>query len=270
MLEEQKRIYQECANLIPNWKELSKSELANLYIENENTNLANSYLSAIILKYWNLIGSSYYKQSVKVANEYDCYDFLISGILTALEKRVWKDPSNALYNDKIGPEKAMSVCIFSRKVTFYQEIKHDKRILNYSSLSLDQLEENSSDGFFIKYEDKYSSLNDYVKKLVVDYFNVKDYFACFFIDSLFNFNMLSSKEKNNYYVNISKFMKHINSINDEYFHQFAIVYGIEESKVKSAFRYIKLMPHYRIHSNLSRIMNSLKKDEYLKDFLGGD
>ena len=32
MLDEYKQIYIECANLIPNWRKLSKSELANLYI----------------------------------------------------------------------------------------------------------------------------------------------------------------------------------------------------------------------------------------------
>ena len=35
MLDEYKQIYIENANLIPNWREMSKSELANLYIENE-------------------------------------------------------------------------------------------------------------------------------------------------------------------------------------------------------------------------------------------
>lgn len=269
MLDEYKQIYIECANLIPNWQKLSKSELANLYIENEDNDLANSYFSALMCKYWNLIGSYYYKQHVKIASETDCYDWLIEGITRALNKRVWKDPNNVLFKDKIGPEKAMTICISSTRLTFYQYTQHDNRSLNYTLLSLDQLQENSSDGFFIPYEDKYETTQIYLKGLITDFFNKKDYFVCFFIDALFNANIVDKNELLDYNVNINRFFKYIREMNDEYLNRFSIEYGLDVDSVIKAFSYIENMPHYRVHSNINRVINVLKHNDTLYSLLKG-
>lgn len=268
MLDEYKHIYIECANIVPNWKDLSKTELANLYIENENTNLANSYFSALMCKYWNLIGSYYYKQRIKIASETDCYDWLIEGITKALNKRVWKDPNNVLYNDKIGAEKAMTVCISSARLTFYQYTQHDKRSLNYTLLSLDALQENSSDGFFIPYEDEYENLQSYLKGFITKYFDKKDYFVCFLVDALFNANVLVDKTGElDYNINIGKFCKYIADMDESKLEAFAKENELDKDAVKSAFVYIQNMPHYRIHSNLNRVVNLLKHDDNLHSLL---
>lgn len=269
MLDEYKQIYIENANLIPNWRNMSKSELAKLYIQHEGTDIANSYFSAIMCKYWNLIGSYYYKQDVKIANETDCYDWLIEGITYALEKRVWEDPENALYNDPKGPEKAMTVCITSTRATFYQYTKHDKRSLNYTLLSLDSLEENSSDGFFLPFFDSYETLQSYVNDKVIEAFNKKDYFVCFFLDALFNSNIIVDKSKaGDYNINISKFCNYVNEMTDKYLYRISLQYKIDYIILKSAFVYIQTMPHYRIHSNINRVMNMLRKDNSLRSLLG--
>lgn len=269
MLDEYKQIYIENANLIPNWREMSKSELANLYIENENNDLASSCFSALMCKYWNLIGSYYYKQDVKIASETDCYDWLIEGLTYALEKRVWKDESNVLYDDPKGPEKAMTVCITSTRATFYQYTKHDKRSLNYTLLSLDSLEENSSDGFFLPFFDKYETIHSYIKEQVIESFKKKDYFICFFLDALFNADIVVDKTKSmDYNININRFCNYINEMNDEYLHRFSNEYDIEFDRLKPAFVYIQNMPHYRIHSNINRVLNILKKDDTLHSLLG--
>lgn len=268
MLDEYKQIYIECANIVPNWKDLSKSELANLYIENENTDLANSYFSALMCKYWNLIGSYYYKQQVKIASENDCYDWLIEGLRYALEKRVWKDPNNVLYDDPKGPEKAMTVCITSERATFYQYTKHAKRSLNYTLLSLDALEENSSDGFFIPYEDEYETLHSYLKELINKFFDRKDYFVCFMIDALFNANVLVDKTGElDYNVNIGKFCKYVENMNIENLSVFAKENNLDLEEVIKAFSYIENMPHYRLHFNTNRVINILKHDDILHSLL---
>lgn len=268
MLDEYKQIYTECADLIPDWRNLSKSELANLYIENENNDLANSYFSALMCKYWNLIGSYYYKQHVKIASETDCYDWLIEGLTYALEKRIWKDESNVLFNDSKGPEKAMTVCISSSRATFYQYTQHDNRSLNYTLLSLDQLQENSSDGFFIPYEDKYENIQLYLKNMINNFFDKKDYFVCFFIDALFNANILV--DKNNivdYNISISKFLKYVKEMDHEYLNKFSYENNLNFDSVKKAFSYIQNMPHYRLHYNINRVINILKKDDALHNLL---
>ena len=268
MLDEYKQIYTECADLIPNWKKMSKSELANGYLDHEGESIANSYFSALMCKYWNLIGSYYYKQDVKIASETDCYDWLIEGITRALDKRVWKDPDNVLYNDKIGAEKAMTVCISSARLTFYQYTQHDKRSLNYTLLSLDALQENSSDGFFIPYEDEYETLHSYLKDLITEYFDKKDYFVCFMIDALFNANVLVDKTGNlDYNVNINRFCRYIDETDESRLLIFANENDLDKDSVIHAFSYIRNMPHYRLHYNINRVVNLLKHDETLHSLL---
>lgn len=268
MLDEYKQLYIENADLVPGWRDLSKSELANLYIENEGTPLANSYFSALMCKYWNLIGSYYHKQRVKIATETDCYDWLIEGITKALDKRVWKDPNNALYTDKIGAEKAMTVCISSTRLTFYQYTQHDKRSLNYTLLSLDALEENYSDGFFIPYEDEYENLQSYLKEIIIKYFNVKDYFVCFMVDALFNADILVDKTgKLDYNININKFCKYIENMDEKRLADFAKENDLDKQAVLNAFSYIQNMPHYRLHYNINRVSNLLKHNDILKSLL---
>ncbi|MBO7697142.1 MAG: hypothetical protein J6Y28_04630 [Acholeplasmatales bacterium] len=57
MLDDYKRSYEECANLIKDWKSISSIDLCNNYIKNLNTdsNKAQSYLSAVICRYWYII-----------------------------------------------------------------------------------------------------------------------------------------------------------------------------------------------------------------------
>lgn len=120
MLNDYKILYKNCADIIPNWQKMTKSELAIQYIEHQdNPNIAECYLSALICKYWNLVNSFYYRQGIKQATETDCYDWIIMGITKALKQKAWMKSDNILYKDPIGPEKAMMVCIMSTRANFY-------------------------------------------------------------------------------------------------------------------------------------------------------
>lgn len=268
MLDEYRQIYQENANLISDWKKLSKNDLANLYIEHENEEIANSYFSGLMLKFWNLISHYYYKQGVKSASEEDCYNWLITGITLALNKRVWKDPNNKLYNDPKGPEKAIMVCIMSDRANFYQYTKYDKRNLNYSSLSLNALEEISSDGFFMQYTDKYITLFDYIKDKIKKAFKEKDYLYAWFLDILFNFNLIvEKKEYNSYNISISKFNKCLKNIDLDYLKNFAYNYSLNFNEVKASYDNVINSPQYITHVNINNILNQLKKDDLLYSLL---
>ena len=86
MLDEYKQLYKENADLIKNWRKLSKTELCNKYVEAVNNNDANqeSYLSAVIYSFWYIIRRSYYAQQFKLASEEDVYSWYIDGVLCAL------------------------------------------------------------------------------------------------------------------------------------------------------------------------------------------
>lgn len=267
MLEDTKNSYVECADsLIQNWRNLSISELANLYVESEDSNFKNSCFSALMCKHWKMIGMFYHKQGIKSATEIDCHDWVVDGILLALQDKVWLNPDNVLYKDPKGPEKAMNVCIRSTRANYYQFIAYDKRSLNYNSLSLETLEENSSDGFYVPYQDEYSLLDEYVKKLVVDSFNKKDYFLSFFYDEVFNSVLLDDcEEKNN--ISIKKITRYISELNDDYLKDFSERYSIDFELVKKSIFYLKNMPSYKIQYNTTRAMNILKNDTVLYDLL---
>ena len=266
MLEDTKNSYIECANLIPNWRDLSISELANLYVESDDDTFKNSCFSALMCKHWKMIGMFYYKQGIKSASEIDCHDWVVDGILGALQDRVWLNPNNSLYNDPKGPEKAMNVFIRSTRANYYQFIAYDKRSLNYNSLSLDALEENSSDGYYLSYQDQYSLLNEHVKELVVDSFNKKDYFLSFFYDAVFNSVLLDDcKEKNN--LSMKKINKYIANLSEEDLKNFSDRYSLDFESVKKSIFYINNMPSYKIQYNTTRAMNTLKNDNILYDLL---
>lgn len=265
MLEEYKQSYVDCANLIPEWKQMSKNELANLYIETEGEQISNSYFSALVCKFWNLIGHYYHKQGVKVASELDCYDWVIDGITEALKDRVWKDERNKLFNDSKGPEKAIVVNIMSIRANFYQYTKYDKRKLNYTAYSLDEIEESCSDGYITPYYDKHDDLFDYMKGEIKSYFSKQDYFAGFFLDALYSYELLFDMGDE---VSIKKFNKYIDSIDDTRVENFSNTYDIRKEEVTAALWGLKMIPAYKIHSEINRVMSALKNDEHLYSILG--
>ena len=106
MLEEYKKIYEENANLISDWKNLSCLELANNYLNESNSLRKESYLSAIICNRWHLIGREYSRQCYKFADPEDIYEWLVTAIMYVLEHHVWTNPESNLYEDPEAVEKA--------------------------------------------------------------------------------------------------------------------------------------------------------------------
>lgn len=263
MLDEYKQSYIDCANLIPNWKQMSKTELANLYIEHEKDAESNSYFSALVCKFWHLIGHYYHKQGVKIATEIDCYDWVIDGITEALKDRVWKNEENKLFNDDKGPEKAIVVNIMSIRANFYQYTKYDKRKLNFSSYSLDEIEENCSDGYITPYYDKYDDLFDYIRGEIREYFSKQDFFFGVFLDAVYSCEFLFDNESV-----IKNFGKYLDSMTEERIVNFAKTYGIHKDIVKTALWSMKFIPPYKVHSEINRVMSVLRNDEHLYSILG--
>ena len=142
MLEEYRQLYLESANLIPDWKSIRRSDLAFKYLEEKEkkTGLEDSYLSALILKFWNVAESNYYRQNIRFANQETCYEWLVDSIFYVLSKHVWTDPNSNLYQDKDAPEKAINVAIVSAKQNFHIARKTAKRSVNYLADSLERLQ----------------------------------------------------------------------------------------------------------------------------------
>lgn len=235
MLDEYKALYEENASLIDNWKKLSKSDLCNLYLQYKEQNkddYAEACVSGLICKYWSMITQYYYRQTTQIADDVDCYDWLIDAIMYGLEKHVWTDPESSLYGDEKGPEKALTVCIASTRITFFQYSNRGKRKLNYNALSLDLLEEDSSDGYYLQYKDTYYFRNEKLYNMVIEYFNKKDYFTAFFIDAFIHADVFNKKFDEN------KLRNHLKTLDKRYCKMFSSVYLIDENEVEKASKYI--------------------------------
>ena len=97
MLSEYKQLYEQKANQLGKWRNLSKSDLCYLYLQCKDKDKSEMYLAAIVYKVLNRAITYYSKQYFKLLSEEDCYDVIIQSILYVLDKKVWENPSSSLY-----------------------------------------------------------------------------------------------------------------------------------------------------------------------------
>lgn len=271
MLDEYKQLYKECADLIPNWKSIDRNELCRYYVLNKDKlsdKEKEGYFSAIIYKFWNLISFTYNKQQNKIIlSVEECYELLIESIIYVLNEAVWEKETSSLFNDIKAPEKAISIRLKSISGNEkHLNLSTNKKKINYLAYSLDQLEEIYPNNSFLNSIDNYNLLDEYLDKIIREFFDKKDYFMAFFIDTLYNFNIYFSDNKNDF-IDIKKYIRHLHKISDDYLVDFSIKYGLKLDRVKNAFTYLRYMPSYRIHFNINRAINLLKHDNYLHSLL---
>lgn len=266
MISEYKESCKQTAQIIPNWKDIDKNELCRLYIKETDEYLSNGYLAAILYDFWNVTESNYYKQKYKIATEGDCIDWTVTGILYALKHHVWDDPNNSLYQDPKGPEKAINVCIYSTKVNFYQKIKHHKEKAQYEALSLEQLLEDSSDGYYTPVVDEDCTVENYFVSLIKESFNNKEYFKAFILDAVLNNDVF---ENDNGYVvyNDKKLRKILKNMDIKYCERFSNQYCISLEDVLQSIQYIINISSDKLKEKTDTIFSQLKHDNNLISYL---
>lgn len=283
-LEEIKNTFEIYANYINGWKTMNKNELVNLYIKNEEDEFSREcYYAAIILRYWGNIGK-YYKTSMNSFDIEDCYEWLISAINYALDKRKWLEEGNKLFNDPQGPDKVINRCIFSERQIHYQASNTDKRRVNFTTASIDKQKEKFRDhykcealdeqeGKLIKSESDIISeiscsdiVKDYIKKdnmieaLVVDAICYQDVFNKVKIDKNSFKNEFSER----------KLVKHLNEIDDSFMNYFVNKYCInksDENILLSAISNIKTQNNIKMYKTIRKSLNELKLGSIIKERL---
>lgn len=269
MLDEYKNIYRKQASFIDGWEDISRSELCRKYIENvDNKDLAESYLSAIIYKFWNVAEHNYFTQSAqKIATPQDCYDWNIEGILYALKKHVWDNPDNELYNDPNGPEKALNVTIYSQKLNFYNSLKTYKRQINSSLYSLEKLQEDASDSYYLPYNEDYNFTDSYMYKKVKEYFDKKLYLEAFVIDAILNHDMFVLTEDRCEVFNRFKLTKHLHHLDDNFCKYFSKFYKIPIAKVKKATTYIVDVSTDSLNLKINNLFKNILRDKEFYSYI---
>lgn len=94
------RDFKAVASRIKDQESLTITELADRYCEatdQNKSNLANEYFSALVVRFWGKIQKAYTKNkaALRVSKE-DCYDWVISSIMMACDKsaRIWQKNAN--------------------------------------------------------------------------------------------------------------------------------------------------------------------------------
>ena len=266
MLDNYKKVYEKEADKIPNWKKINKNDLINLYIENEsNPELANSYISAIICRYWNKLNNYYFKSKNSV-NVEDCYDWLIRAILYGINYRPWKDPNNKLYNDPNGPDKVINRCIISTRQGYFQDSNSHKRKLNYGNLSLEDLNEQYEGeipNLGTKKLETNPSIID-INKAIKEYINKDDFISAFLLYGLFNYDLIIAKDNILTYSQKSTFT-YFRNLDDKYSTYFSKSFNVEKDLIDSYIKNINEIPDKELSNIIRRSFKLLKYNMYLNE-----
>ena len=128
-----------------------------------NTRDKDYYLAQLILYCWPVLEKLFYKQTVKIMSEEECYDIFIDAFFYVIQHQVWKDENSSLYQDKDALLKAMYTTVESRRRNFFIAQNRQKRQVNQFPLSLDGLSDEFQEGYFSPVSDSYNL--DNVSKL---------------------------------------------------------------------------------------------------------
>ena len=271
LLDEYRKLYEEYADsVIPNWRKCDKNDLCRYYSDNVHLMTdteKNGYFSAIVCKFWNLIQFSYKKQeSIQAITYEDCYDCLIVSIIYVLSKHVWDNSNSSLYNDLKAPEKAVSIRMKSISGNEkYLNLFTDKKKINFLAYSLDQLEDESSDGYYLKINSEDSSIdffNDFLLEFMSDLLKKNDHFLAVILDIICNEDCFDSKSNS---LNIKSIKAKISSLDDEYARYFSTTYLEDVSKVSLYISMLKELTISDIQEIVNRLFKRIKNSNYFEE-----
>ena len=264
MLDDLKKLCENTANIVPNWRSLSKNDLCNLYLDYEEKNpmLASAYFSAILYNYWSVI-PIYYASTAACASPEDIYDLLVDAIVYALKHKKWKDPKSKLYGDPNGPDKVIHIAMKSLRLNYLTYSNRHKRAadINVNKNSLNSLEEDYGDIIYSNndfYESPhYSEINDFI----VEAFNKKDYFTAFLIDGIINGDTfkVEKDDQGTYTTFVSKkLVKHLKHIDDNYCMYFAHNFHLNFDQVKEGYSHISELSSTKMYTKIDRTLLNLR------------
>lgn len=274
MLDDYKELCRLAANSAPGWEDLSKNDLCRAYVANKgNEYLQNAYLSAILYRYWSLIGKYYY-QSVNCATPEECYGWLVDSVSCCVNLAAWENPSSSIYNDPNGPDKVINRCMKCARLTYYQFINRKKRRDDFGMLSVDELKELYGNGAPepADPEQEFDMGSLLIHDYVVDEFRRKNYFVSFLIYLIISgnvFDIIVTDGQKDTEFNLRKICKLMNTINEDQLWAFSAEYNIPLESVTKAHEYIKMVPQANMRKKVLQALEDLKHSALVESLLGG-
>lgn len=256
MLNDYKQNYIRSASKIPNWKSLSQIELADKY--KEGGPLAESYLSAQIVKFWNIIDRTLYKDR-GLYDESEAYDWYISAILYAMKHRPWENPESTIYQDPKAIEKILNMHVKCLRANWFQASNRYKRQINHDAGSLEAIKEDYFEGYQTPPEELVTEIDisSHIK-LVQDCYKNGQYLLALIIDILINDVLILMKNPDDQYL-VKTVKKCIQSLPEDYITTFSSTYEIPEKDVKDKFNNILKMSDAKLKSSIETYIYKLRQ-----------
>ena len=253
MLEEYRKIYQNSAENIPNYKKLTQMELVEGYLKGGID--AESYLSALILRYWNIPSKLVYKDK-GLYDEKEAYDWYINSLLYVLNSKVWEDSTSSIYKDPRAIERMLNTCVKCDRANWFQASNRYKRRINHGTHSLETLSEEYSDAYMPVELTTAPPEYQYYSELVTYYFNRKQYLMSLVIDVIVNDVKLENVTNDIALAQAVK--KSIKSLPKDYFKIFAEIYDLPVDIVEISFDYIYNMSDMKLKDSIENYIHILR------------
>lgn len=267
MLDENKKLYEDLASNIPDYKTADRNDLVFRCAEEKfNSPKYNQLLAAVIFRYWRLI-NKFYQQSKDIANEYDCYEWLINSITYTLKHASWKNPESSVYKDPQAGDRMINQCMASQRLTFYQQHNRFNRKINYNLYSIDYLSENNMTVGDIDDSDNID-FNIYINNLIQRLVDLNFYFEILILDGLLNLNLNKDNE-----LDKSKLKRFISNIDPAYCDLICREYMVETDAIYKILDNYKNLSYMTADKYLDKCLSNLKgiiKKDYGKELTNAD
>ena len=268
MLDEYKILYQEVAKDLEGWQTIDKNELCRLYVTYEHDEtLRNQYLSAIICRYWHLIGK-FYALSKNLADPIDCYNWLVDAVMYTLKHRRWEDSDASISNDPQGPDKMINRCMKSCRLIHYQFFNRKKRRKEYQIVSLDELKDAmNTDSFDIEDPESNVDIEEIDLKFYIrSVFLQKQYFLAFVLD-LVSMDNVFEQDEFTIKFNLKRVAKLFRQIDRGYVDTFAYRYDLDVESVHQAAILAKNVPSVKLTAKIQESLLKLKHSKLFKQHM---
>lgn len=292
-LQDIKQQFIDCAAGLGDYDSISKTDLANGYCDADEAGdelKRSQYYSALMLRYWHKI-YEYAKSCASMRLELeDFVGWMDDSFYWAFRYRRWRDPNNPLHDDPNGPDKVFNQCFFSTRGRYYQHSNKEVRRANWTSTSLDALEESVGDhSTVLETSDPTNPEKELIQKLlgkskvmdalVIDGILHQDVFddietretmqvGTYDEDSEEYQYHNESYTKHTYQFNLKKLVKHIKHLDRDFTDYFTRFYDLDEQMTQELEDKVSSLSPSRVNTIVQRTLYRLSEDEEVRNLLG--
>lgn len=197
MIQETYMSYVHCASALGDYQSISKTDLANGYVDAEESGDEagrGRYISALMLRYWYKIFE--WAKDVNLKLDLDDYaSWLYEAIQLACQYKRWRNPSDKLYNDPNGPDKVFNTWFNTIRLRHYDIINTDKRRINYYAYSMEESIEIHGDAADVLNTVDSSAKYDDIKDIIQSYIDSGKILEAAVLNNIINGNVFDESRK---------------------------------------------------------------------------